>query len=212
MTKTIAVANLKGGVAKSVLATSIACMAALDGTVTLVDADDHQATSWWSGRGTLPEGLTVLPARYAGGRAEWAKAISALRTQFVIIDVGGGQPEAVAVAMTMADLVIIPVPASAVDVKTAKDTLSILKEVRSRRKGRPPCLLVPSRIDRRRAAGREIEGALHLLKEPVAPAIMERAAVAEAFGEGQWIGSYAPRSAGHQEMLSLGAVIKGALQ
>ena len=46
MTKIVAIANLKGGVGKSTLATNIACALAGDRGVTLVDADDHQATSW----------------------------------------------------------------------------------------------------------------------------------------------------------------------
>jgi len=120
--------------------------------------------------------------------------------------------KAVTIAMTIADLVVIPCPATPVDIKTAKDTVGLLAEVRERRKdGGPDTLLVPNRVDRRRAAGREIEAALHRLRQPVATAIMERAAFADAFGVTSWIGDFAPRSAGHHEVAALVAIIKEQL-
>jgi chromosome partitioning protein len=212
VSKIIAVANLKGGVAKTTIATALASLFAQEGmTVTLVDADDHQASTWWGQMGQAPKGLTVLAARYASGGREWAKRITDLTTELVVLDVGGGQTEAVTVSMALCDLVIVPVPPTALDIKTARNTLSLLAEVRSRRKGLPAALLVPSRVDRRRAAGREIEAALHQMREPVAPAVMERAVHAEALGSGTWVGGYAPRSTGHHEISAIAAVIKGAL-
>src|SRR5215212_794890 len=44
----------KGGVGKSTLSTNIACALAGDRKVTLVDADDHQATSWWGRKAPPP--------------------------------------------------------------------------------------------------------------------------------------------------------------
>ena len=45
----------------------------------------------------------------------------------------------------------------------------------------------------------------------MAPAIMERAAFADAFGVTDWIGGFAPRSAGHHEIDALVAIIREAL-
>ena len=49
---------------------------------------------------------------------------------------------------------------------------------------------------------------LHDMGEPVAPAVIQRAAHVDAFSAGQWIGAYAPRSAGHVEIESLAALVK----
>jgi chromosome partitioning protein len=211
MAKIITVANLKGGVGKSTLSTNIACALAGDRKVTLVDADDHQATSWWGRKAPPP--VPVISARFdTQEEKSWAQGVLELDGDLVVVDVGGGQVKAVTIAMTIADLVLIPCPATPVDIKTAKDTVGLLAEVRGRRKdGGPDALLVPNRVDRRRSAGREIEAALHRLRQPVGIAIMERAAFADAFGETSWIGDFAPRSAGHHEVAALVAIIKGQL-
>lgn len=211
MAKVVAVANLKGGVGKSTLATNLACGLVGDRGVTLVDADDHQATSWWGRKSPPP--VPVVSARFdADDPAGWARGVLALDGDLVVVDVGGGQVRAVAAAMALADLVVVPCPATPVDIKTAKDTVGLLAETRAgRRRGGPDALLVPNRVDRRRATGREIEAALHRLREPVAPAIMERAAFADAFGATSWIGDFAPRSAGHREVEPLVAIVKETL-
>ena len=49
---------------------------------------------------------------------------------------------------------------------------------------------------------------LHDLGEPVAPAVIKRAAHVDAFSAGQWIGAYAPRSAGHVEIQALAALVR----
>jgi chromosome partitioning protein len=67
---------------------------------------------------------------------------------------------------------------------------------------------VPSRVDRRTSAGREVEAVLHDMGEPVAPAVIQRAAHVDAFSAGQWIGAYAPRSTGHVEIQALAALVR----
>ena len=97
--------------------------------------------------------------------------------------------------------------ASALDLRVAHKTLALLRQARQiRGNGRPAALLVPSRVDRRTAAGREIEAALHDLAELVAPAVAQRAAHADAAAAGQWIGDYAPRTAAHVEIQALTAL------
>jgi len=213
MAKIVTVANLKGGVGKSTIATNIACATARQRRVVLVDADDHQATSWWGRKAPSP--VPIVSLRFDHGDEKgWAQTIIGLDTDLVVVDIGGGQAWAVGVAMTIADLVVIPCPATPVDIKTAKDTVALLRDVvriRRQRNGGPDALLVPNRIDRRRATGREIEAALHRLREPVAPAIMERAAFADAFGVTSWIGDFAPKSAGHHEVEAVVAIIRGKL-
>src|SRR5215218_10182346 len=151
MAKIVTVANLKGGVGKSTIATNIAWATARGRRVVLVDADDHQATSWWGRKAPPP--VPVVSHRFnPGDEKGWAKAILGLESDLVVVDVGGGQTRAVGIAMTIADLVVIPCPATPVDIKTAKDTVTLLRDVvrvRRQRSGGPAALLVPNRIDRR---------------------------------------------------------------
>jgi chromosome partitioning protein len=83
-----------------------------------------------------------------------------------------------------------------------------MRQARKARGGdKPACLLVPSKVDRRTASGREIEAVLFDFREPVAPAAVQRAAHDDAFTAGQWIGHYAPRTAAHTEVEGLVALI-----
>lgn len=67
---------------------------------------------------------------------------------------------------------------------------------------------MPSKVDRRTAAGAEIEAILHDYGEPVGPGISQRIAHADAFSAGQWIGDYVKGSAAHAEVKALASVIK----
>ena len=70
------------------------------------------------------------------------------------------------------------------------------------------CLLVPSRVDFRTLAGKELAGALNKLGEPVAPPVRQLAAHVDAFSAGQWIGAYAAKSAAHDDITALAAEVR----
>jgi hypothetical protein len=75
--------------------------------------------------------------------------------------------------------------------------------MRGARHGRPSCLLAPSKVDRRTSLGRQAGASLGELGWEVGPALVQRAAHAEAFRAGTWIGMHAPGSAGHIEVCAL---------
>jgi chromosome partitioning protein len=84
----------------------------------------------------------------------------------------------------------------------------MLQDARSERgDGKPAALLVPSKVDRRTGAGREIEAALHEFGEPVGPAVGLRAAFVDSASAKDWIGGFAPRAVAHQEIAALAAVV-----
>ena len=209
----VAFTNLKGGVGKTTLAVNISCALAAYGSVVLVDADAQATATAWAAAGKLPITVEQLPLVGDGGRAIelWINRVVSLRTgaAYVALDLPPNLGSATTAALTVADLAVVPVPPSGMDLVATARALDLIRQARKvRRSDRPACLMVPSRVDRRTGAGREIEAVLSDFREPVAPAIVQRSAHVDAFGAGQWLGDYAPRSAAHIEVLALAALVK----
>lgn len=216
--KIIAIGNLKGGTGKSTLAVNLACaLAAGDRRVVLIDADSQGTATDWAAKGRLP--VQVEPMPFESGDAEsngegvWLEAIKgfAASHDFVVLDLPPHLGASIVLALVAAHLFVVPVTPSGADIKATSKALDLLRQARIvRGDGKPGCLLVPSRVDRRTAPGKEIEAVLHDFGEPVAPAIGQRSAHIDAFTAGEWIGTYAPRTTAHDEIQALAAIIKRA--
>lgn len=207
----IAVANLKGGVGKSTLAVNVASALADGAAVELLDADAQGTSTDWGAAGALPITVTPLALEDMRSRDAWIDAVMAAkaRTDFVVIDLPPHLDAVIKAAFVVADRVLVPVTPSGADIRATVKALGLMREARKvRGDGKPACLLVPSRVDRRTAAGREIEAVLHGLGEPVAPAIAQRAGHVDAFTSGQWIGQFSPGSAAHHEVAALASIIR----
>lgn len=210
---TIAVLNLKGGVGKTTLAIGIGATLAAFGPVVLVDADGQATAMAWAAGGKLPMRVEALPLDSGRPRdvEAWLARLVALKAgaAFLMVDLPPNLGAVTTAALTVTDLAVIPVPPSGMDINASSKAMHLLRQARLVRRGnRPAALLVPSRVDRRTGAGREIEAVLSDFREPVGPAIVQRAAHVDAFSAGRWIGDYAPRSAAHTEMEALAAVVK----
>jgi chromosome partitioning protein len=208
MPRIIAVANLKGGVGKTTLAVSLACQFAATAQVHLVDADPQGTALEWYRDGNLPLFAEARPLRDGAGTAAWINAVTASRAELVVIDLPPSGGDATVAAMAVADLVLLPCTPSVLDERATWRAVSALRQARqARRGGRPVCLLVPNRVDRRLLAGRRIERELQAFGELVGPAVGLRSAFIEAAAANSWVGAFAPGSAAHAEIGALAAAV-----
>jgi len=212
MARIIAVGNLKGGVGKSTLALNIACELAAGGkrVVALVDADGQCTATDWAAAGELPIPVRSMPLDDEGKAGQWMRELLAIEAEIVMIDLPPHIGATTTAALMLADVFVIPTTPSLVDLRATQRALDLLADARKERadNGKPACLLVPSRVDKRTGAGREIEAVLHEMGERVAPAVGARSAFVDSAAASSWVGAYAPRSAAHTEIQSLTAVIR----
>jgi len=213
--RVIAIGTLKGGTGKTTAAVNLSAALADRRRVILVDADGQGTAAAWCSRGTLPMRCEAMPLEYQAGVERWVARITAHRqdADLIVIDcpphVGIGS----SAAFMVADLVLIPVGASLADLLATERTLDLARAARGERGGTlPACILVPCRIDRRTAAGREIEQALRPYGERIGPAIGQRAAFVDALTAGQWVGTYAPDSKAAADVLRLAALVRRILE
>ncbi len=205
----VAVGNQKGGVGKTTLAVNLASYFAGRGVVVLVDADPQATALEWAEGGNLPARVVAIPLDDDADPAKWARAVAGIEADVVVIDCPPQRGAAMAAALALADVLVIPVTPSGADLRATERTLELVREARRRRgDSLPRVLLVPSRVDRRTAAGREIEAVLIELGEPVGPMVSQRSAMVDAFSARRWVGQYAPKSPGHVEVEAVGAVVR----
>jgi chromosome partitioning protein len=209
MARVIAIGGLKGGTGKSTLAVNLACQLTAGLRIHLIDVDRQESSLEWLAGGKLPMAGIALPLDDSRGAADWIRRVSAIDADMVIIDLPPQIGAATAAALILADLFLVPVSPSALDLRAAGKALDLLQEAREARgDGKPAVLLVPSKVDRRTGAGREIEAALHEIGHPVGPAVGLRTAFVDSAASLDWIGGFAPMSVAHQEIASLAAVIE----
>ena len=124
---TVAFASPKGGSGKSTSAALLASDLAERGTtVSLIDADPNHPLTRWAKRPGIPKGMTAIESN---SEEQLVDAIedAAKKTAFVIIDLEGTASSAVGVAMSRADLVIIPTKGSDLDAAEAVKAIKFIR-------------------------------------------------------------------------------------
>jgi chromosome partitioning protein len=124
---TIALASPKGGAGKSTSAALLGSdLAERGATVTIIDADPNHPLARWAKRPGIPEKLTVLETSSEEQLVDTIED-AARRTAFVIIDLEGTASSAVGVAMSRADLVVIPTKGSDLDAAEAVKAIKFIR-------------------------------------------------------------------------------------
>lgn len=137
----IVTASSKGGAGKSTLTLVLAqALDTMGATVTVIDADPNRPLLRWRG-GESSSGIEVV------GDVTESTVIRAIREQsarkqFVLVDLEGTANRLVSRAITQADLVLIPLQASALDSNEAGRAVGLIREEEETLEGR----VIPFRI------------------------------------------------------------------
>jgi chromosome partitioning protein len=179
----------KGGVGKSTAAIIFASeMIRLGNTVAIIEADRNAHISTWYQKGRAPKGLTVTLDEDATG-ATLPETIErcAPRADYVIIDTEGTQNPRAAIAASAADIVLIPMSFSSLDLNGAIAALTQVDAIASNI-GRPiPAAILPSRVNAAimTRSRRAIEASLTVEGIPVImPGVLDKEVYRAIFAEG----------------------------
>jgi len=215
MGQIIVVGNLKGGTGKTTIAVNLACALAERGsTVVLLDVDPQASASAWGRAGGLPIRIEAAPPSEGTAGGRWLARAAELATgvDVLVVDLPPVIVPAIASAMMIADLVLVPITPSAIDVAPTERVLRMIRITReSRPDHKPLAMLVPNRVDFRGYYHEATEAAVESLRERWAPPIRQLTDHANAFALGRWTGHYAPNSKAAQDILALADEVEAAL-
>lgn len=202
----LAVATLKGGSGKSTLASCLAVHWRLEGRdPLLVDADPQRSLARLAARSRALAGVPVIE-NCRKDVVEAARRLTPKRGP-VVIDTAGFRAPATLAALAAADLVVVPVKASPLDVDVMVDTARALLAARDREGARFRCVLTQTTRDS--VIARHIRAELAAAGFPLFESeLVNRIAYSEAALYGATPSMTQPHGAAAREIAALAAEIE----
>lgn len=124
---TIVFVSPKGGVGKTTAALLLATEIARSAKVTAIDADPNHPIEAWGRGGGAPNNLSIVADADEDNIIEKIEEAAA-QTPFVVVDLEGTAAKIVLLAVSQADLVIIPTQGSQLDAEQASRAIKVVKQ------------------------------------------------------------------------------------
>ena len=204
----IAVINQKGGTGKTTLALNLAAGLARRAPTAVVDADPQRSISQWIAMG---EGENALPVATPIGAAPVATIAHLKQShRYVVVDCPPAvQGPVIDAVMAAADLVLIPVLPSPLDLWASVE-MSALVSLAQQKNRALQAYLILNQVETRNALSRVMQQAVAELDVPLLQASLQRrAAYRSAAVEG--VSVYALGSRGLQAVADIEAIIEELL-
>ena len=172
----------------------------------VVDADPQGSSLRWSQQRRGPAPFPVVAARITSVSSFVATIEAAANggVDTVVVDLPPSLAKPSLVVSLTADLIVIPITASPLDLWAAKAAIETVMDARNLRNGELPLLTVlPSRIDDRTSRGRKLAGGLKAMGFTVGPTLRERIAFRDAADRGLTITDLEERSPARRDFADL---------
>jgi len=197
-------ANQKGGSGKTTLACNVAAALHIDGTKTVVlDIDPQASARTWSARAVAlgHDGPSCFAVDASALRRDLARLSESYAV--AVIDGPARLGDETFAAMSVADLVVVPVLAGATDLWATAETARVIEKVRAM-KPELRAVTVLNRADRTSMA-RDAEKALENMHslEHLGVVVRSRVAFGEAMLQGRGVIDVAPKSEAAMEIRRL---------
>jgi chromosome partitioning protein len=166
----IVFANTKGGVGKSTLAVHLAVWLYDQGAkVALLDTDKQRSSSQW-----IVESEPLVTVRTAATPEECLCEVQELsrKHDFVVGDGPGGLDDVSRTLLLLADLALLPITPSILDLRSVQQASTILRYAQGINAGRPKGRLVLNKIRTRDTISRELRAAAPGLGVDVADGVI----------------------------------------
>jgi chromosome partitioning protein len=206
--KVLTIAQQKGGAGKTTLVAQLAVAFAKAGhSVALVDIDPQGSLSrWFEARAKIGAANTIQLATVTGWRTQGAVEKLVKSTDLVLIDSPPHAEIEAKVAVRAADLVLVPVQASPMDLWATEPTLALARSENR------PAMIVVNRIDPRVKLAASLAQRIAELGAPVvSTTVGNRTAFAASMLDGRGVVETAPGTKAAEEIAALAKELMGPL-